>query len=210
MSRLESISRHPQRLAAAGVLLGCLASLVACDVRQAASGPAADQASAQNKMAQGSGAPPAPAASQAAGKEEGVKATCSNGNEMQLTVVASDPDTGMQRTKLQIARPDGAVSAIAPPDEMHDYTPVGVSCAVSESDGKPYFVVQYGELPQGCKFCEWFYLYDENGRQLTKSIPVILRDESLPDPQQQYPNNEEYSALAERLRLPKTEMSYVD
>ncbi len=53
---------------------------------------------------------------------------------------------------------------------MDGYTAVGLAC-VQDRSGTPYFVVQYGELPFGCSFCEWYYLYDASGRQLTHSTP---------------------------------------
>ncbi|WP_242162773.1 hypothetical protein [Lysobacter sp. M15] len=205
MSRIESISRHPQRLAAAGALLFAYGiALTACEAQK-------PNASSENARTESSarGEPFEPPGGLESGTGGGVKVIC-NGKEMRLQDDATDPATGMKRTKLQFVRSGRAVSAIGLPGEMRDYTPVGVSCAISRSNGRPYFVVQFGERPRGCKFCEWFYLYDQDGKQLTRSVPVILKDETLPETQQQYPNNEEYTALAERLRLPDAEMSYID
>lgn len=204
-TKLPSYSRtSSQRLAAAVVLLLALcAILTSCDARLAESA-APTNVSAGKK----GGELHQPVGQEAEGKNM-VKAIC-GANEMRLLVDASKSPAEMKRTKLQLIRNDGGASNIASPDEMRDYTAVGISCAVSEEDGNPYFVVQYGELPWGCKFCEWFYIYDKNGKQLTKSVPVTLRDEALPDTQQQYPNNQEYTVLAERLRLPRTEINYID
>ena len=205
MIRIQSTSRHPQRLVAGGVLLFAFGTaLAACEAQKA--NASSDSTRIESSA---SGEPFWPEGSLESGKESGVKSIC-NGKEMRLQDDATDPETGMKRTKLQFVRSGGAVSAIPQPDEMRDYTPVGISCAISESDGRPYFVVQYGERPGGCKFCEWFYLYGEDGKQLTRSVPVILKDEKLPETQQQYPNNEEYTALAERLLLGEKEMSYID
>ncbi|WP_241752679.1 hypothetical protein, partial [Stenotrophomonas maltophilia] len=81
-------------------------------------------------------------------------------------------DTDASRlTTLEIEK-DGARQAIAAPKEMDGYTAVGLAC-VQDRSGTPYFVVQYGELPFGCSFCEWYYLYDASGRQLTHSTPPL-------------------------------------
>jgi hypothetical protein len=92
---------------------------------------------------------------------------------------------------------------------MKDYTAVGLGCAVADTDGKPYFVAQYGELPAGCSFCEWYYLYDANGKQLTHSDPPIVEDKSMPEAQQQSPNNAEYEALIAKLGIQHPEVDYI-
>lgn len=92
---------------------------------------------------------------------------------------------------------------------MKDYTPVGVECVVA-ANGSPYFVVQYGERPFGCEFCEWYYLYDGNGKQLTHSNPAILTDDSLPDSKQQSPNNMEFDEMADALEIGEIDVKLLD
>lgn len=87
------------------------------------------------------------------------------------------------------------------PSEMADYTAVGLGCARTKG-GEPYFIVQYGELPWGCKFCEWFYLHDTSGAQLTRSKPPVLFDPDSSNPSEQYsPNNKEFNDLSKKLGI---------
>jgi hypothetical protein len=111
-------------------------------------------------------------------------------------------------TTLSKVGPDGA-TPIAKPEEMKDYSAVGLACAVARSNGEPYFIVQYGELPFGCYFCEWHYLYDAEGKQLTRSDPPILEDASLPEGKQQFANQKEYEALLAELGLGEPEVEFV-
>lgn len=112
-------------------------------------------------------------------------------------------------TSLRIKTGSGQVQAIDRPEEMADYTAVGLGCAISSKNKAPYFVVQYGELPAGCNFCEWFYLYDHEGKQLTKSDPIILSDESLPVGNKQSANNEQFGDLTKTLALSKADIEFV-
>lgn len=119
-------------------------------------------------------------------------------------------DTGSaQATTLQRIGPDGSAKNIVPPAEMGDYTAVGLACAPAATDGKSYLVVQYGELPFGCEFCEWFYLYDASGRQLTRSEPPLLDDSSLPAGKQQSANTREYESLIQTLGIEHPEVDYL-
>lgn len=206
ITRSNYSNNSPHRLGAAGLLLSAsCVILAACDVQQVVgTGPTNASVSASKNTSESR----KPADQEVEG-EKVAKASCGT-NEMRLLADAHEPAAEMKSTKMQLIQDDGTVLDIASPSEMRDYTAVGISCAMSEEDGNPYFIVQYGELPWGCKFCEWFYIYDKNGKQLTKSVPVTLRDEALPDTQQQYPNNREYTVLAKSLRLPRTEMSYID
>lgn len=127
---------------------------------------------------------------------------------IQMTeVVAQDTP---KRTELSLIGPAGAVKPIENPLEMADYTPIGLGCAVSKADSKPYFVVQFGELPYGCNFCEWFYLYDENGTQLTTSNPPILVDKELPEGKQQTSNTKEYESMIKKLEIMHPEVTYIE
>lgn len=134
--------------------------------------------------------------------------------EIQLIVEgetgASVPASSPQRTALRMIAPDGTAREIARPEELSDYTAVGLGCATSSKDGQPYFVVQYGELPFGCSFCEWYYLYDARGMQLTRSNPPLLEDQTMPEGQKQYPNNREYQALLKTLELEQPEIEFVE
>lgn len=114
-----------------------------------------------------------------------------------------------RKTALQMERNDGSLIKVGRPDELAAYTAVGFGCAVSENDKAQYLVVEYGELPYGCNYCEWFYLFDFAGKQLTKSDPIIISDESLPVGNKHYSNNEHYSSLSKSLRLSDAEIDYV-
>jgi len=140
-----------------------------------------------------------------------MKKSCA-GSEMHLVFEAplqgADAD-GQRTTSLTLLDRAGQQVTIAKPVEMKDYTAVGLGCAVADTDGKPYFVAQYGELPAGCSFCEWYYLYDANGKQLTHSDPPIMEDKSMPEAQQQSPNNAEYEALIAKLGIQHPEVDYI-
>ena len=113
------------------------------------------------------------------------------------------------QTTLTHAVADGAPNAINKPQEMDGYTAVGLGCATA-SDNASYFVVQYGELPFGCKFCEWLYLYDLKGKQLTKSVPPILTDSSLPEGEQQSANTREYQDMIQQLGITHPEVTFIE
>jgi len=117
--------------------------------------------------------------------------------EVQLHCNAAS--TSCTKTELTL-RDGGAAHALSSPAEMASYTAVGLDC-VTASNGTPYLVVQYGELPYGCEFCEWYYLYDATGMQLTHSAPIILEDASLPAGKQQIPNNREFEAALDKLGI---------
>lgn len=139
-----------------------------------------------------------------------MKKTCA-GAEMHLLVdapVQGESEEVRRTTSLRIVDSAGQPIPIARPDEMKDYTAVGIGCAVA-ADGQPYFVAQYGELPTGCSFCEWYYLYDASGKQLTRSNPPIIEDKSMPEAQQQSPNNAEYEALIAKLGIEHPEVDYI-
>ena len=140
-----------------------------------------------------------------------MKKSCA-GAEMHLVIdtpVQGAAESVPRTTSLKIVDNTGQHVVIAKPEEMKDYTAVGLGCAVADTDGKPYFVAQYGELPTGCSFCEWYYLYDANGKQLTHSDPPIIEDKSMPETQQQSPNNAEYEALIAKLGIQHPEVDYI-
>lgn len=140
-----------------------------------------------------------------------MKKSCADA-EMHLLIDApvQRASKGIPRaTSLKIVSSTGQQMVIVKPEEMKDHTAVGLGCAVAEIDGKPYFVAQYGELPTGCSFCEWYYLYDASGKQLTHSNPPVVVDKSMPDGQQQSPNNGEYEAMIAKLGIQHPEIDYI-
>lgn len=135
------------------------------------------------------------------------------GSEMHLVFDAPAQNVSgdaQRTTTLKVLDDTGQQVTIDKPAEMNGYTVVGLGCAVADTDGKPYFVAQYGELPTGCSFCEWYYLYDANGKQLTHSDPPVAEDKSMPEAQQQSPNNAEYEALITKLGIEHPEMDYIN
>lgn len=93
---------------------------------------------------------------------------------------------------------------------MSGHAAVGLGCAVAASNGEPYFVVQYGDLPWGCSFCEWFYLYDAKGAQLTRSVPTLLVDPTLREAERQSPNNLQYENIIRALGITHPAIRYVE
>lgn len=120
------------------------------------------------------------------------------GARLHLTALAQH-DAAPVQTRLELER-DGARHLIQTPAEMDGYTAVGLAC-VQDRSGAPYFVVQYGELPYGCAFCEWYFLYDAHGKQLTHSKPPLREDAG-----QQAPNNDEYARLLGELGIDHAEV----
>lgn len=91
---------------------------------------------------------------------------------------------------------------LAGPRAMGDYVPVGVGCARS-ARGREYLVVEYGETPYGCKVCEWFFVYDVDGKPMNASVPPLRGDaESLEA------NNDEYEQKLVELGLDHPRIDY--
>lgn len=178
------------------LLLG--AALPACD-RIGQAEPSTDAAPVAPQSAVVQGAVPG---------ANGMDKTCQNTTfRVALHEPASDGRASV--TTLQVLSQNGEASDIAKPGEMDDYTAVGLGCAIAASDGNPYFIVQYGELPFGCEFCEWFYLYDAKGAQLTSSTPPLLTDASLPDGDRQTANTKEYELMIQKLGIEHPELEYI-
>lgn len=154
------------------------------------------------------GAPSAPTAAASAApvsstpqEEKGMHKEC-NGARLSLTVLPAKDETS--RTRMDFEK-DGQRRTLENPPEMSDYSAVGLAC-VKDDKGTSYFVVQFGEVEQGCAFCEWFYLYDTNGTALTHSNPP-LKDEG----DERSPNNDEYAALLTKLGITHPEeVDYIE
>ncbi|WJM76561.1 hypothetical protein QTJ10_23505 [Xanthomonas hortorum pv. vitians] len=116
-----------------------------------------------------------------------------SGARLHLTALPSKSGDS-PKTRVEIER-DGERQELAPPAEMVDYTAVGLGCA-EDGKGTNYFVIQYGELPYGCEFCEWFFLYDAKGQLLNHAAPPLREQDG-----QQSPNNDEYEHKLEELGL---------
>lgn len=129
-------------------------------------------------------------------KAGGVVTECGGARMALQCAVASKDCTA---SSLRYVDAQGNVSEAVKPKGMESYTAVGVGCLTAKDDSH-YFVVKYGELPYGCAFCEWFHLYDRNGKALTHSDPPILTGEAAA-PDAQAPNNQEFTALHRKLGL---------
>lgn len=111
--------------------------------------------------------------------------------------------TGPTSTEGSYVTADGKVTSLQTPKGLENYTPVGLGCSAA-AQGETYLIVQFGEFPEGCQFCEWFALYDATGKLLTSNTPPFYgegRDRS--------PNNDEYEkALANhQLKHPAIEFA---
>lgn len=113
-------------------------------------------------------------------------------------------------SQIELLHGQEKVANVPIPSEMEGYEPVALGCAIAKTDHRAYFVVQYGERPYGCSFCEWFFLYDVHGQQLTHSSPPVLEDKALPPVQRQYPNNNEYEAMIRDLGIDQPEMTAIE
>lgn len=126
----------------------------------------------------------------------------------EITVVLQCAGTDCMRTSLQLMTAHGHALHIANPNGLESYSAVGLGCAVA-SDQASYVVVQYGELPSGCEFCEWFHVLDAKGQWLTHSVPAILIDRTLPVAHDQVPNNLGFNAFSRKWKLGKPHITFI-
>lgn len=140
----------------------------------------------------------------AAGATKALSRQCGSAT---MTIRCAAGSADCSQTTLSIRTADGKVRTLDKPKGMGPYTPVGMACASAAH--KAYFVVQYGERPMGCAFCEWYHLYTVEGKVLTHSDPPVLTDSTLPPAQQQYPNNKEYNETAKRLDLEEQDIEFL-
>ncbi|WP_434777127.1 hypothetical protein [Neisseria sp. Ec49-e6-T10] len=126
--------------------------------------------------------------------------------QLSLKCESADPQqANCTKTSLYFKNAEGKEVFVPQPEEMKkDYTAKGAACVRSEAKNMPYFVVEYGQLPTGCNMCEWHYLYDIHGQQLTKNVPIFFKEQD-----DQTPNNEEFTKLTEQLKLKLVELDYV-
>jgi len=127
----------------------------------------------------------------------------------EMTLSCDGVNAECTQTSLKLSGVNGKIREIISPKELENYTGVGLGCVIAKNNTH-YFVVQYGELPYGCEFCEWFHLYDTQGRQLTRSTPPILIDDTLPAGKRQIPNNQEFDKLSKELGLDKPQMEFLN
>lgn len=116
---------------------------------------------------------------------------------------ASLTATGPTSTQARFTPEGQPARTLAIPDALHGNSAIGLGCA-SAADGTTFLVVQYGELPYGCQFCEWYALYDHNGQLLTQNTPALLGEG-----EQRQPNNQQYEALLARHGLQHPAMEFV-
>lgn len=173
--------------------LGLTLVLAACGGKT----PSTDQIA--ETPAQASAPSPSPASTEAAAQgQNGMIKECP-GARLHLDALPRQDGAASTKTQVELER-DGQRQTLAAPPEMSDYTAVGLGCA-EDGKGGAYFVVQYGELPYGCEFCEWFFLYDAQGRLLNHATPPLHEEDG-----QQSPNNDEYQHKLEELGLKHPEV----
>jgi hypothetical protein len=110
-------------------------------------------------------------------------------------------------TLLRMKSGEGKTLLLQKPKGLDDYTAVGMACPSNDAKER-YVEVEFGQLPIGCSFCEWRALYDLKGNKLTDNDPAILIDKTFDEAHQKYPNNEQITELAKKLKLDKPEMMY--
>jgi hypothetical protein len=196
------------------MLFAALCLLSACDTGNAApespkaAAPSPDEAPGTAPAASvDMNSAPQPVATPAAADDK--KALTRRCGDAEMTLQCAASDATCTHTSLTIGNADGAPRAVAKPSGLEEYTAVGLGC-VAAKNNTAYFVVQYGERPYGCGFCEWYHLYDVRGNLLTHSDPAILTDDTLPDGQNQVPNNREYDELSKKLGIGKPNVEFLD
>lgn len=120
--------------------------------------------------------------------------------EVELKCIPSKK-VSCDKTDISIFKKNNTPIKLSYPTEMkkEGQMPVGFACITSPKDHKEYVLVEYGELPFGCEFCEWFYLYDENGKLLNKNKTAFI---NIPH-HDKGPNNASVNAMFDKLKFSK-------
>lgn len=116
--------------------------------------------------------------------------------------VADLHSTGPTSAQASFTLPGEPAHALAIPEALAGYSALGMGCTTA-ADGTPFLVVQYGELPYGCQFCEWYALYDHQGQLLTQNTPALLGEG-----EDRQPNNQQYETLLARHGLQHPAMEF--
>jgi hypothetical protein len=111
---------------------------------------------------------------------------------------------GCAQSRLVWRSAAGQLVQVAAPAEVGPNRFAGALACVQASDGKAYVAVQYTALPLDCKFCEFLFLYDEAGRLLTRSEPLILGTGA-----DQRPNNAQFDRMLKGQGSPKLSWTYL-
>lgn len=143
------------------------------------------------------------------GAAKGANASSKQCGGAEMTLSCDGVDAECTQTSLKLSGVNGNITEIINPKSWQ-ITRASVWDASLQKNNIHYFVVQYGELPYGCEFCEWFHLYDAQGRQLTRSDPPILIDSTLPAGKQQVPNDREFDKLSKELGLDKPHVEFLN
>jgi len=128
--------------------------------------------------------------------------------QVELGCTATDPEAPARArcsaTRLDWQDASGQARTVAVPPELGEQRyPVALAC-LRASDGAAYLAVQYSALPTDCKYCEFFFAYDESGRLLTRSQPLILGSGA-----DAAPNNQAFDALHRRMGQPALRWQYL-
>jgi len=156
------------------------------------------------------GSPPAAPLStdaRAAWQGRSLQIQCGAG-QVELGCTATDTEAPTRSTcsatRLDWQNASGQTSTVAVPPELGDERyPVALAC-LRGSDGAAYVAVQYSALPWDCKYCEFFFAYDDSGRLLTRSQPLILGSGA-----DAAPNNQAFEALHRRIGQPALRWQYL-
>ena len=145
----------------------------------------------------------------AAEKMKSIVTTCDE-TKVELTCTKQN-ETGCLASKLRFQPKGMPEHFIKLPKEIKEasYYAAGLSCTENKKN-EHYIVVQFGELPYGCKVCEFYYLYDISGNVLTKSEPLFLKEPREGSPRGSLsPNNKEFDAIFKKLELKWNELEYL-
>lgn len=113
-------------------------------------------------------------------------------------------DRGCEASKLSFQSKGMPENIIKLPKEIKasNFSAVGLSCT-ENPNGEQYVIVQFGELPYGCEICEFYYLYDLKGNALTKSDPLLLKEQVVEGDSRKSltPNNREFNEMSKKLNI---------
>lgn len=133
-----------------------------------------------------------------------ISAKCGN-TEMSIRCTSmGNGSVNCLHPSLVLRADKGKMVRINKPVGLENHSPVGLGCKQSPRDHLNYFTVKYSDLPIGCAVCEWYHLYDANGKILTHNNPPTITIPNAPPSQSIGPNNDEYEKISSELKVADT------
>lgn len=127
--------------------------------------------------------------------------------DVDVYLSCNEHSSACNKTTMTIKESHKQNVTITPPNEIlntNNLTIVGMACQ-KDLDGNALIVVQYGELPFDCEFCEFFAFYDTNGKVLTLNNPLFINSSE----EKPTPNNLEFNKLFKKQKMQWIDLNYI-